>query len=236
HLVGTGKYEIITREEIDKLLANQSIQVSRISSAENIQKLQLQNISYIVTGSVDAIGNDYAVTVKVLDVSSGEFSHSVDDIMGSGSRELYAGITALMNKFVAGLSSEGGRIGQTGQGQKSYEIGDRGPGGGFIFHTEGGVYMEVSLPLGSYNWNDAIEVARNYKGGGFSDWRLPTQDELNTIYVNLRKRNLAGLGNDTYWSSSQYGNNYAIKQRFSDGYQYDYSKSSSGSVRAIRVF
>ena len=43
-MVGTRKYQIITREEIDKLLANQRIQVSSISSAENIKKLQLQNI------------------------------------------------------------------------------------------------------------------------------------------------------------------------------------------------
>jgi hypothetical protein len=91
-----------------------------------------------------------------------------------------------------------------GMEQRTYNIGDKGPGGGFIFYAEGGVYMEVTLTLGSYNWDQAVEVAKNYKGGGFTDWRLPSQSELNMIYQNLRKKNLAGLGDDTYWSSSQY--------------------------------
>jgi hypothetical protein len=49
-MVAAGKYQIVTRSEIDQLLANQQIAVSDISSAENVKKLQLQNISYIVTG------------------------------------------------------------------------------------------------------------------------------------------------------------------------------------------
>ena len=110
-MVKTRKYQIITREDIDKLLENQRIQVSSISSAENLQKLELQNINYIVTGSLSAMGNDYAITVRVLNVSTGQFSHSENDFMGSGSRELYAGIMALMAKFAAGMAvSEGGAI------------------------------------------------------------------------------------------------------------------------------
>ena len=105
-MVGTRKYQIITRDDIDKLLANQKIQVSSISSSENLKKLQLQNISYIVTGSLDAMNNDYAVTVRVLDVSTGQFSHSDNDFMGSGSRELFNGINSLMAKFAAGMSAD----------------------------------------------------------------------------------------------------------------------------------
>jgi hypothetical protein len=63
-MVATARYQIISRADIDKLLENQKIQVSSISSSENIKKLQLENISYVVTGSVDAMGSDYAVTVR----------------------------------------------------------------------------------------------------------------------------------------------------------------------------
>jgi len=110
-MVGTRKYQIITRDDIDKLLANQKIQVSSISSSENLKKLQLQNISYIVTGSLDAMGNDYAITVRVLDVGTGQFAHSENDFVNSGSRELFNGINSLMTKFAAGMSTgEGGAI------------------------------------------------------------------------------------------------------------------------------
>ncbi|MDR3343779.1 MAG: CsgG/HfaB family protein, partial [Treponema sp.] len=90
-MVANGKYQIITRDEIDKLLTNQRIQVSSISSAENIKKLQLQNVSYIVTGSVDAMDASYAITVKILDVSTGRFSHSADAFMGGDASALYTG-------------------------------------------------------------------------------------------------------------------------------------------------
>jgi TolB-like protein len=144
-MVATRKYQIITRSDIDQLLANQRIQVSSISSAENIKKLQLQNISYILTGSVDAMGNDYAVTVRVLDVSTGQFSHSDNDLMGGGSRELYNGVNTLMAKFNAGMSAgEGGAIvqgGRSGTGvtgaTATYKIGDMGPAGGYIFYDKG---------------------------------------------------------------------------------------------------
>jgi len=38
-MVRTRKYQIITHDDIDKLLANQQIQVSSISSAENLKKM-----------------------------------------------------------------------------------------------------------------------------------------------------------------------------------------------------
>ncbi|MDR1904583.1 MAG: hypothetical protein LBQ88_20150, partial [Treponema sp.] len=114
-MVATGKYQIVTRAEIDQLLSNQQIAVSAISSSENVKKLQLQNISYIVTGSVDAMGSDYAVTVKILDVSTGQFSHSANDFIIGSPRELYNGVNTLVANFVKGMSLEGGQVAQAAQ-------------------------------------------------------------------------------------------------------------------------
>jgi hypothetical protein len=107
--------------------------------------------------------------------------------------------------------------------------------GDHIF-AEGGTYKEVSGILGTQNWSNALTSARNYRRGGYSDWRLPTKDELNLIYQNLRARNIGNLGDNWHWSSSEATSSYAWVQNFSDGRQ-DYStKSSTGSVRAIRAF
>ena len=32
------------------------------------------------------------------------------------------------------------------------------------------------------NWHDAKKECENYQGGGYTDWRLPTMDELSTLY------------------------------------------------------
>jgi hypothetical protein len=123
-------------------------------------------------------------------------------------------------------------------------IGDEGPGGGTIFFAEGGKYMECSGELGNYNWRDAIDRARNYRGGDYTDWRLPNKNELYFMYQNLHKKGLGGFSQDAYWSSSQNGSNYAWYQRFKDGIQSDGSQTFADSsglrqrllVRAVRAF
>jgi hypothetical protein len=71
---------------------------------------------------------------------------------------------------------------------KVYAIGDTGPGGGVVFSTSGGTYKEVSAPLGEFNERtvslntDVLNVAKAHRGGGFSNWVLPSIDELKQVY------------------------------------------------------
>jgi len=119
---------------------------------------------------------------------------------------------------------------------KVYKIGDRGPGGGIIFFAEGGSYKECSGELGKYNWNDAIRAARNHRGGGFSNWELPSQADLDLMYRNLKVKGLGGFSDDYYWSSSLHNTGSAWDQRFSDGLQDHLSKDYTRYVRAVRAF
>lgn len=70
------------------------------------------------------------------------------------------------------------------------------------------------------------------------DWWLPSKDELNLIYENLKKQGFIEDGDYFFWSSSSYSKNYAWTQRFLDGYQdyYRYSGYTDNYVRAIRAF
>ncbi|MDL2229176.1 DUF1566 domain-containing protein [Treponema sp. OttesenSCG-928-L16] len=283
-MIATGKYQIITRDEIDKLLANQQIQISSISSSENIKKLQLQNINYLVTGSVDAMGSSYAVTVKILDVSTGQFSHSENEFMGGEARELYTGVTALAAKFTAGMASSGERVVQTEQpaapataSGKVYKIGDFGPAGGIVFYDKGifsngwryleaapleteftaqwGAYQKdvsgtiVAVGGGKRNTQLIVEFLRrqgengraaqlceDLSFDGFSDWFLPSKDELNLMYQNLKTKGLGGFSDSLYWSSSQNNIDTAWCQRFSNGIQGSGNKDITGCVRAVRAF
>ena len=59
---------------------------------------------------------------------------------------------------------------------------------------------------------------------GYTDWFLPSQDELNMMYNNLLKRGLGNLYGGMYWSSSHStnlwrGEHCSIAQNFSDGKQ-----------------
>ena len=81
------------------------------------------------------------------------------------------------------------------------------------------------------NWNDA-KVACNRLGSG---WRLPTKEELNTLYLNKDK--IGGFAGSYYWSSTE-GSSfsfYAWYQYFVSGDQIENEKNFSKSVRAIRA-
>lgn len=119
----------------------------------------------------------------------------------------------------------------------SYTIGDRGPGGGAIFHVAGNRYYECSELSGVADWETAKAMCRAYNGGGYMDWYLPTKDELNYIYQNLRKTGKIS-GNDWYWAASPMDNEYAWSQRFRDGHQdgHLYELDSIIHVLAVRSF
>jgi hypothetical protein len=197
-MIATGRYQIITRTDIDKLLSNQQIQVSGISSAENLRKLQLQNISYIVTGSVNAVDSDYLITVRMLDVSSGQFSHSANEFMGGSSRELISGVRTLANRFIAGMGSKEGRVVQSQSGasggNREYKIGDRGPAGGWIFYDKGVFsngwrYLEAA-PAGTEFRAEWGAYERNVKG---TSTAVGTGKRNTQIIVEyLRKRRESG--------------------------------------------
>ncbi|MBQ8384378.1 MAG: DUF1566 domain-containing protein [Spirochaetaceae bacterium] len=119
---------------------------------------------------------------------------------------------------------------------RNYRIGERGPGGGLVFHIEGPRVYEVSEVLGAHKWEDAKKVAENYRGGGFSDWRLPTKEELDLVYRNLRKPGII-TGDETFWSSSQLSFYALFAQHFGSGGQDRlYDARSEFAVRAIRAF
>ncbi|MCL2211191.1 MAG: DUF1566 domain-containing protein [Treponema sp.] len=77
---------------------------------------------------------------------------------------------------------------------------------------------------------------------GFTDWFLPSKDELELMYKNLKQRGLGNFSDGWYWSSSQMDNWLSWSIRFSDGFTFsggtypDGRKNQRHSVRAIRSF
>jgi len=84
---------------------------------------------------------------------------------------------------------------------------------------------------GSY----AAALCRNLTLGGFTDWYLPSKDELSKLYLN--KSLIGGFAAAGYWSSSEYDTNDAWFENFVSGFQGgDVKYDHVGYVRAIRAF
>ena len=91
---------------------------------------------------------------------------------------------------------------------------------------------------GQYATTYAAGLARAYTGGGYTDWYLPSRDELNKLYLNQVA--IGGFTTGTYWSSSEKSATPAYKQTFDISLSTDYNTSSDKSntyrVRAVRSF
>jgi hypothetical protein len=69
---------------------------------------------------------------------------------------------------------------------------------------------------------------------GYSDWYLPSKDELNKLYIN--RSSIGGFTTGTYWSSSESNANPAWAFYFISGAALSFNKGSSLYVRAVRAF
>jgi hypothetical protein len=84
----------------------------------------------------------------------------------------------------------------------------------------------------------AAKIARAVTDGGFSDWYLPSREELTLLYSN--RNSVGGFGTGKYYSSSEQavsGAYYAYYLNFSNGDNTRaQDKNIPSSVRAIRTF
>ena len=105
-------------------------------------------------------------------------------------------------------------------------------------YSIGGLVASIT-DLGKLDWGSAKTACDELVLNGYSDWHLPTKEELNSVYVNLAKVGAGNFSEDFYWSST--GNNeVAWIQGFNYGSQHGgdryYNKNYSSRVRAVRRF
>lgn len=117
------------------------------------------------------------------------------------------------------------------------------PWGGYMKDVYG-----LSVELGAGATNTSIIVNSNSStytaaylcydlvSGGYSDWCLPSQDELLYIYNNLKKTSLVYIAGDRYWTSNQSSEAHAYDIEFDSGEVHGYRKDLYARARAIRYF
>jgi len=69
---------------------------------------------------------------------------------------------------------------------------------------------------------------------GYSDWYLPSKNELSKLYLN--RVAIGGFASNNYWSSTEGNLNYAWIQYFDYGNQFSSVKYVNYVVRAVRAF
>lgn len=106
-----------------------------------------------------------------------------------------------------------------------------------------GAQNTIDIEAGCATPGIAADICANLSLNDYTDWFLPSKDELNEIYINRATIDATALANGgvalspyDYMSSSEYDANDAWKQMFIDGYQFHNNKFFGYSVRAVRAF
>ena len=125
--------------------------------------------------------------------------------------------------------------------------------GGIIFNLNtnngrGKVAAKEDAPNTMF-WQDAMNYCNELVLNGKDDWRLPNEDELNLMWLNLADSdndgvnlgvsdptNLGGFDTGVYWSSTTFGNFLKSIQQFNSGSQGGLGTNNNNHVRAVRSF
>jgi len=110
--------------------------------------------------------------------------------------------------------------------------------GGIIFYlddsNEHGLIVSKQDLSGTADWDEAIKFCMDHRAGGFEDWRLPSIEELNLLYLN--KDETGNFERFSYWSATEYAQHFAWFQNFYNGMQENDFKDNTCYVRPIRHF
>jgi hypothetical protein len=115
--------------------------------------------------------------------------------------------------------------------------------GGFVVYEENGHGLVVAIPdLGEMDWNSAKTTCDELTLNGYSDWYLPSKEELNLVYLNLGKVGVGGFEDGSYWSSTEkiLKTDHVVTLAWyfilNSGHTNDYYQKEAYYVRAVRAF
>jgi hypothetical protein len=99
-----------------------------------------------------------------------------------------------------------------------------------------GAANTAAIVVGCSQSGIAVQICDDLVLNGYSDWFLPSKDELNLMYQNLKLTGIGGFAVYGYWSSSEGSSYGAWTQGFNNGGHYNNNKYFGNRVRAVRAF
>jgi hypothetical protein len=114
-------------------------------------------------------------------------------------------------------------------------------GGYIVWEKDGHGLVAAVCDLGEYNWAQAKIACEELVMNGYSDWYLPTKDDLQVLYKNLYQLSIGHIAEAHYWSGTEMRLDGYTAWYFSisygrasdDGYS---DKDYTHTVRAVRAF
>ena len=218
----------------------------RKETSINIVKSLLYNWDFytrlftVQSGLDESFGNGESKLFKITDIRNKKSKYAflgLPDIINKTSVS-YPGVGDVAGSFTWSDKRTLSQIEQmTGYAVKPRGVISNFKHGGYVvWEKDGHGLVAAVCDLEKRNWTNAKIACEALDINGYSDWHLPTKEELQYLYKNLHQVGIADFERRQYWSSTAYGNYKAWGQDFYGGDQFGNFKSYPGSVRAVRAF
>lgn len=194
-----GKYEVYSQENV-RTLAGWTAERMQLGCTDTkcLTALGQMDITKLISGRVGKIGNRYSVSLNLFDTQNARAEKSVSEF-GRSEDELIDLVQVAVQKLL-GVEVVPTKVEQSPSPSLGSEIGGSGR---FIAYNNGTVLdartglMWAAKDNGSdISWANAKSYCENYRGGGYTDWRMPMLDELAGLYDSRNSRKAACGGVD----------------------------------------
>jgi hypothetical protein len=274
------RFDVPDREALALMTEEHRFQISDWSDdVKSIQMGKVMNANYLARCIIAPLdGTVNLLQIRILDVNTARIVGRAQELEFSTLRDLRGKLDGFLHGITGGITTE-----KTSAVVPTYQIGDRGPAGGWVFYDKGVVsngwrYLEAA-PAGTEfraRWRVSIEsiaiatiipreigtgkrntdlIAASLRRRGergtaaqlaaeltvgasnaYDDWFLPSWDELDLMYQNLKQKGLGGFSNTWYWSSTKIRDDSSYGQDFGDGTRDSKDDIITGLVRCVRAF
>jgi len=115
-----------------------------------------------------------------------------------------------------------------------------------VLDTKTGLMWAMKDNGEDINWKNAKEYCETYRGGGYFDWRMPTQDELSGLFEAGMRKKMGAIYISHYWVWASETKDYkllasdkkgsaAASVGFDNGNRHFLRQSNSNNFRALPV-
>ncbi|MFC1853259.1 DUF1566 domain-containing protein [candidate division CSSED10-310 bacterium] len=259
-LFDTGKFDVINREDMQDLLKEAQFQESVYCDKTSciVQMGKYLGVPKMVAGKIGKLGTKFVITLKLIDISTARNDKIVNEKCACPVEELDQSIAKAAEKL-AGSAPLQPTISvpqptpkrETKRFEHFIDNGD-----GTVTDTKTGLMWTKkdswNVTGGCVTYSESISYVRQLSTGGFSNWRIPTINELRTLYdqkysvISSYKGKkvhyppvFESMGASRHWSSDG-GSKWVQSLSFSNGRKYQNqrptkcTKSFYVSVRAVR--